>query len=639
MAETKKLKSIKFPGLEDTYTIPQKLSDLEQDIDTGTLKAGSGVDSMIPATTQGATGTGDEKDPTPIASGHSAVALGRYTRAIGDESMAIGYATLSGVKGYNMISVDALTITVNDANLEEKASVVYAVGDILQFDASQHYYNRLKITRLSTNDKGQTIITVEDSIPTATAVNLALDSDPNENYVWVVGKNYGEVFPMAYGSHAEGELTKAMGRAAHAEGRESQAIGNYGHAEGRATIANYLAHAEGLSTKAIGGQSHAEGNNSEAIGSNSHAEGQLTQAIGADSHAEGFKTKAEFRAHSEGAETQAFGTYSHTEGFQTFAEAEAAHAEGRATQALGAYSHAEGSKTITVRTAAHAEGTDTEAYGTASHAEGANTRAQGDYSHAEGQGTIARAIGSHVQGKYNIEDTGLKFAHIVGGGTSDTDRKNIHTVDWSGNAWYAGKITVGIEPTDDMDVATKKYVDSLCGGEGGSIAISGASVGQIAQIAAVDENGVPTEWAPVDMPSGDKWELIEKVTLTEAVSSVEMTFKNFAAKKLVYSITAPNNPNIKLNVYSSSAGGIAKIAYFSSLQAITYGYIENTGGLRTVWYGTQKTDNITNPGDYDYGYFGGQSTATANFTYFWCTTFSEETIPEGTTITIYGVRA
>lgn len=33
-----------------------------------------------------------------------------------------------------------------------------------------------------------------------------------------------------------------------------------------------------------------------------------------------------------------------------------------------------------------------------------------------------------------------KYAHIIGGGTSDTDRKNIHTVDWDGNAEYAGTV-------------------------------------------------------------------------------------------------------------------------------------------------------------------------------------------------------
>lgn len=40
------------------------------------------------------------------------------------------------------------------------------------------------------------------------------------------------------------------------------------------------------------------------------------------------------------------------------------------------------------------------------------------------------------------------------------------------------------------------------GADGAGMNITGATVGQIAKIAAVDENGVPTAWVPVDMPSG-----------------------------------------------------------------------------------------------------------------------------------------
>lgn len=31
-------------------------------------------------------------------------------------------------------------------------------------------------------------------------------------------------------------------------------------------------------------------------------------------------------------------------------------------------------------------------------------------------------------------------AHIVGNGTSDAKRSNAHTVDWEGNAWFAGTV-------------------------------------------------------------------------------------------------------------------------------------------------------------------------------------------------------
>lgn len=90
-----------------------------------------------------------------------------------------------------------------------------------------------------------------------------------------------------------------------------------------------------------------------------------------------------------------------------------------------------------------AEGYDTTASGYCSHAEGYDTTADGDCSHAEGQGTNANFDSQHVQGKYNIEDTESKYAHIVGNGTSKRKRSNAHTLDWEGNAWYAGDVING----------------------------------------------------------------------------------------------------------------------------------------------------------------------------------------------------
>lgn len=60
------------------------------------------------------------------------------------------------------------------------------------------------------------------------------------------------------------------------------------------------------------------------------------------------------------------------------------------------------------------------------------------------------------------------------------------------------------------------------GGSGGTdlaLGITGATVGQIAKITAVDSNGKPTAWTPVDMPSGgaETWETIDTITLESGV--------------------------------------------------------------------------------------------------------------------------
>ena len=150
-------------------------------------------------------------------------------------------------------------------------------------------------------------------------------------------------------------------------------------------------------------------------------------------HAEGLNTIAQnIGAHAEGSGTIASGRYSHTEGVTTFA-AYASHAEGKLSEALGDQSHA--------------EGYGTEASGYASHAEGRYTVASGDYSHAEGDYTIASAVYQHVQGIYNIEGIyddeyiyANQYLHTVGNGTS-VARSNAHTIDWTGNAVFAGTVS------------------------------------------------------------------------------------------------------------------------------------------------------------------------------------------------------
>ena len=172
-------------------------------------------------------------------------------------------------------------------------------------------------------------------------------------------------------------------------------------------------------------------------------------------------------SHSEGNWSRAIGTSSHAEGNQTIATGEASHAEGSNTYAYGQYSHAEGSLTIANAFSSHAEGNQTEASGHCAHAEGRYTCAKKSSAHAEGYNTIAAASSQHVQGEYNIEDTAGIHAHIVGNGSVINDsivRSNAHTVDWDGNARFAGNVYVNGTGTDDLAdakiVATQEYVDN-----------------------------------------------------------------------------------------------------------------------------------------------------------------------------------
>jgi len=272
-------------------------------------------------------------------------------------------------------------------------------------------------------------------------------------------------------SHAEGTVTTANGLGAHAEGRNTFANGTYSHAEGQESVADgERSHAEGYKTSASGQSSHAEGQQSKANGSYSHAEGFNCSANGNASHSEGQSCVANDYSHAEGFGSQALGSYAHAEGQTTTANGACSHTEGRntSTDANATYAHSEGFGTVARGSASHAEGQNTQANGACSHsegfltqangmrshAEGSSTVAEGHYSHAEGGGTIASGQYQHVQGKFNQAHPYM--AHIVGGGTSDTDRKNIHTLDWNGGAWFKGDITVGDR---NLKVATEEFVN------------------------------------------------------------------------------------------------------------------------------------------------------------------------------------
>lgn len=121
---------------------------------------------------------------------------------------------------------------------------------------------------------------------------------------------------------------------------------------------------------------------------------------------------------------------------------------------LGQYAQAFGSKTTAQGKNSYAEGCETTASKDYSHAEGLGSTASGDCSHAEGLYTIASGENQHVQGKYNISDT--TSAHIVGNGTERNIRSNAHTLDWQGNAWFAGDVYTGSTSGTNKDDGSVK---------------------------------------------------------------------------------------------------------------------------------------------------------------------------------------
>ena len=403
---------------------------------------------------------------------------------------AENYGTIREINGYN-VKVDNF-LDVPDG--KSFVSLESYIDESTNVDSEQNTFRVVAKPQVGTRiiGDGSTALGVEAQALSKGSFAHGRSTVAYGSYSYTEGKETS----AAYCSHAEGRTSTASGQVSHAEGQETKASGTYSHAEGQTTQASgQSSHSEGYNTIASGADAHAEGlggyrlipkedltkveisstDRAQAVGEASHIEGKQTHAAGARSHAEGYATYAGgSSAHSEGHKTQAMGEGSHAEGGTTLAKAAYSHAEGVQTTASGTNgshaegyqstasgqrSHAEGSKTTASNTASHAEGGNTTASGECSHAEGNGTVASNNNAHAEGQGTIASGKNQHVQGKYNVADAAGTYAHIVGGGQSGSPR-NIHTLDWDGNAIYAGDVFAN----NNKKLATEEWVRENAGG-------------------------------------------------------------------------------------------------------------------------------------------------------------------------------
>lgn len=237
------------------------------------------------------------------------------------------------------------------------------------------------------------------------------DNTATGNYAVIAGRGNTA---NAYSTTIGDSNTAAGGGGSTLLGNSNQATsGTWGFATG---VGNTISH---NNTVAMGWQNTASNYNAVAMGHTNTASGYTSTALGYNNTSSGNSSLAV--------------------GYQNTASASAAHAEGRATVASGQCAHTEGYA----------------------------TEASGYQSHAEGHGTQATARYNHVFGEYNISDPGFTAANargsyieIVGNGDDAQNRSNARTLDWNGNEVLAGTLTVGADPTSNMDVATKQYVDN-----------------------------------------------------------------------------------------------------------------------------------------------------------------------------------
>ena len=167
-------------------------------------------------------------------------------------------------------------------------------------------------------------------------------------------------------------------------------------------------------------------------------------ASGNYSHVEGYKNNLK----SEGS-THSWATHiegqENTEASRTSCpsdkKASNNHIEGKLNSSYGRINHVEGVNCFAEYDTqiCHVEGSNSRASEGArvTHVEGKNCVAGGNCTHAQNLGTIAEKDNCTALGKYNKD---LGYVVMIGGGSSDTDRKNILTVDWDGTVRNTGGV-------------------------------------------------------------------------------------------------------------------------------------------------------------------------------------------------------
>lgn len=213
---------------------------------------------------------------------------------------------------------------------------------------------------------------------------FTLDDDLSRptNYLTIIEHpELGDMF-IGENSVAIGEGNIAYDIDTFSAGRDNKSVGQYSFTAGRQNEASYCGATFGRKSKS-GQQGFAAGYNVQGTGDMSVGFGNNNKAAGQASFVANTENKA------NALDSAVFGRYNEANETETFVA-------------------------------------------------GTRNVANGQNSAVFGLGCISNNYDQFVQGKYNVEDADK--IHIVGYGNSDTDRKNVYTLDKLGNAKFTGNI-------------------------------------------------------------------------------------------------------------------------------------------------------------------------------------------------------
>ncbi len=147
------------------------------------------------------------------------------------------------------------------------------------------------------------------------------------------------------------------------------------------------------------------------------------------------------------------------------------------------------------------------------------------------------------------------------------------------------------------------------GPAGAGLDVTGATVGQIVKISAVDDSGVPTAWSPVDMPSGgsggETWEKVAEMQIDEDVNTASVTFHP-CTKIHIFGKTSGEDGKFSIVVnakddqysargsraFESSFSGNTKYTFFDVL--VDASMLDRPTGVYAVSNSSSRADNEAN---------------------------------------------
>ena len=195
-----------------------------------------------------------------------------------------------------------------------------------------------------------------------------------------------------------------------------------------------------------------------------------------------------------------------------------------------------------------------------------------------------------MEGKFNIDDNDNKYVHIVGNGSYESGKSNAHTLDWNGNAWYQGNITIGGIYNSETGVV-----------DGAKTLVDEEVIERIKYYG--DPNIIPSDESYFTVnTTGEAITGLTNTgkTQTELVIPYEINGKNItmierSAFKKCTSLVSINIPNSVTSIGSSAFNGCSSLTSINIPNSITHirkWIFKNCTSLRSITIPNSVTDIV-----------------------------------------------